>query len=183
MEFFKKKDASSAPEPPAPPSYAPPPPPRPAPPPAPAVEARPQQPVAPPVRTSQTLLGATLSIRGDVTSEENITIEGVVEGTIETTRDVIVAAEGRVKAGIRGTNIIISGKVKGNIVAMNKVDLTASGQLEGNIHAPKLAIAESALFKGSIDMSQPGEKKAKDPAAKDSKGTSKDTSKEASSSQ
>jgi cytoskeletal protein CcmA (bactofilin family) len=106
-------------------------------------------------RTSQTLVGRSLNVKGDITAEENITIEGIVEGTIETTRDVIIAADGRVRADIRATTVVISGRVKGNVFATNKVDLTASGQLEGNIQSPKLAIAESAMFKGSIDMSAP----------------------------
>lgn len=124
-------------------------------------------PVAPatastPQRGTHTLLGNTITIKGEITAEDNITIEGTVEGTIETTRDVIVAPEGRVKANIRGATVVISGKVRGNVAAMNKVDLTSTGQLEGNIQSPKLAIAESALFKGSIDMSAP-------PAKSDSK--------------
>ena len=75
---------------------------------------------------------------------------------METTKDVFVGPEGMVRANIRAANIVISGKVHGDIVATNKVDLAPSAQLQGNIHAPKLAIAESALFKGSIDMSAPG---------------------------
>jgi cytoskeletal protein CcmA (bactofilin family) len=107
-------------------------------------------------RGSNTVIGANLTIRGDITADESITIEGTVEGTIETSNDVIVAPEGKVRADIRANIITISGRVKGNMFATNKVDLTSTGQLEGNIQAPKLAIAESAMFKGSIDMSPPG---------------------------
>jgi cytoskeletal protein CcmA (bactofilin family) len=107
-------------------------------------------------RGSNTVIGTNLTVRGDISADENITIEGTVEGTIETTNDVIIAPEGKVKADIRANVITISGRVKGNMFATHKVDLTSTGQLEGNIHAPKLAIAESAMFKGSIDMSPPG---------------------------
>jgi cytoskeletal protein CcmA (bactofilin family) len=125
-------------------------------PPAPAPAASPA-PAPTPRRGSNTVIGSNLTIRGDITADENITIEGTVEGTIETTNDVIVAPEGRVRADIRANIITISGRVKGNMFATHKVDLTSTGQLEGNIHAPKLAIAESAMFKGSIDMSAPGQ--------------------------
>jgi cytoskeletal protein CcmA (bactofilin family) len=101
------------------------------------------------------VIGTSITIRGDVTAEETVTIEGSVDGTIETTQNVVIAPEGRVRADIRASVITISGRVKGNMFATYKVDLTASGQLEGNIQAPKLAIAESAVFRGSIDMSQP----------------------------
>jgi cytoskeletal protein CcmA (bactofilin family) len=174
MSLFGKKESGSpasqetvpAPAPAAAPAPAPMqvPPARPAAP-SPVPETRPSAPVVP-QRVSQTLLGATFSIKGDVSADENITIEGIVEGTITTTRDVVVASEGRVRADIRAATIIISGKVRGNVTATNKVDLQATGQLEGNIHSPKLAIAESALFKGSIDMSSPDSRPAKESTKK-----------------
>lgn len=108
--------------------------------------------------TSHTVLGTSFVIKGEISAEENITIAGTVEGTIESSRDVIIAPEGRIKANIRGQNITIAGKVRGDVAATQKVDLTSTGQLEGNIQSPKLAIAESALFKGSIDMSAPAPK-------------------------
>jgi cytoskeletal protein CcmA (bactofilin family) len=163
MKFFdKKENSASQPEPPVPPPAQPiqpkpaevkyqPPVSNPVPAPAPAPAPR---------RGSNTVIGANLTIRGDITADENITIEGTVEGTIESSNDVIVAPDGKVRADIRANTITISGRVKGNIFATHKVDLTSTAQLEGNIQAPKLAIAESAMFKGSIDMSAPGQPKA-----------------------
>jgi len=106
-------------------------------------------------RTSQTTLGAGIIVKGDIKSDENMTIDGVLEGSVHSTRDVFIGSQGKVRADIWAANVIISGMVVGNITAMNKVDLTSSGQLQGNIRAAKLSIAESALFKGSIDMSSP----------------------------
>lgn len=112
-------------------------------------------PSAPSRSVTQTVIGSSLNVKGDIRSEENITVHGIVEGTIDTTQDVLVGPEGKVRATIRAANVTISGAVIGNVTATNKVDLMASGQLQGNIRAPKLSIAESALFKGSIDMSAP----------------------------
>jgi cytoskeletal protein CcmA (bactofilin family) len=64
----------------------------------------------------------------------------------------VVGPEGKVFANIKAGNVTISGKVIGNVTASGKVNLAPAGLLQGNIHAPKLAIAESALFRGSIDM-------------------------------
>ncbi len=146
MKFFDKKENNvTQPEPPAPPPQSAP------------KAADVKIPAASPEqkRGSNTVIGVSLNIRGDISADENITIEGTVEGTIETTHDVIVAPDGKVRADIRAATVTISGRVKGDVFATNKVDLTPSGQLEGNIQAPKLAIAESAMFKGSIDMSPP----------------------------
>jgi cytoskeletal protein CcmA (bactofilin family) len=166
MKFFDKKENSpgasnpvpnnpgnpinqqkAAPQPPQPPQQQPPPPP--------ISQPSPPKPVVQSGLTTQTLLGAGLIIRGDIQSEESVTIEGVVEGTIVCARDVVVGSQGRLRASIRAANVAISGRVVGDVTATNKVDLSAGGQLQGNIRSPKLSIAESALFKGNIDMSAP----------------------------
>lgn len=108
---------------------------------------------APVARTiGKTLIGNSVIIRGDITSEENLQIEGVVDGSIESSNDVHVGVEGRVNATIRASNIVIHGRVIGDVAATNRVELAPSALLQGNIRAPKLAIAETALFKGTIDM-------------------------------
>jgi cytoskeletal protein CcmA (bactofilin family) len=107
---------------------------------------------AKPVRTGKTLIGNSVIIRGDITSEENLQIEGVVDGSIESTNDVHVGTEGRVNATIRAVNVVIHGRVIGDCTATNRLELAPSALLQGNIRAPKISIAETALFKGSIDM-------------------------------
>jgi cytoskeletal protein CcmA (bactofilin family) len=107
---------------------------------------------AKPVRTGKTLIGNSVIIRGDITSDENLQIEGVVDGSIESTSDVHVGTEGRVNATIRAVNIMIHGRVIGDCTATNRLELAPAALLQGNIRAPKLSIAENALFKGSIDM-------------------------------
>jgi len=100
----------------------------------------------------QTIFGSSVMIKGDVMSEEDILVHGFVEGNIETSQDVIVGPEGKVFANIKASNVTISGKVIGNVTASGKVTLAPAGLLQGNIRAPKLSIAESSLFRGSIDM-------------------------------
>lgn len=117
----------------------------------------PKQPAAvvPTTHSVLTVLGSGLIIRGDIQSEDSITIEGVVEGTIVCARDVLVGSQGKLRASVRASNVTISGRVVGDVTATNKVELAPNGQLQGNIRSPKLSIAESALFKGNIDMSIP----------------------------
>ena len=102
--------------------------------------------------TNRTLIGNSVTIRGDITSDENLQIEGIVDGSIESNNDVIVGHEGRVNATIRAVNIIIQGKVVGDVAASNRVELAPSAMLQGNIRSPKLSIAETAKFRGSVDM-------------------------------
>jgi len=104
------------------------------------------------VLPQQTVIGATVMIKGDLTANESIVVDGFVEGSIETTGDVHVGMHGKVYATVRADNIKVSGKVVGNITASNKIELESTAVLEGNIRAPRLSISESALFRGSIDM-------------------------------
>jgi cytoskeletal protein CcmA (bactofilin family) len=104
------------------------------------------------VRTGKTLIGNSVVIRGEITSDENLQIEGAVDGSIESNSDIHVGTEGRVNANIRAVNIVIHGRVIGDCTASNKLELAPAALLQGNIRAPKLSIAETALFKGSIDM-------------------------------
>jgi cytoskeletal protein CcmA (bactofilin family) len=100
----------------------------------------------------KTLIGNSVTIRGEITSDENLQIEGVVDGSIEANNDVVVGHEGRVNATIRAVNIVIQGRVVGDVSASNRVELAPSAMLQGNIRSPKLSIAETAKFKGSVDM-------------------------------
>ena len=102
--------------------------------------------------TGKTLIGNSVVIRGDITSDENLQIEGVVDGSIDATNDVIVGHEGRVNAAISAVNVIIHGRVVGDVTASNRVELAPSALLQGNIRSPRLSIAETAKFKGSVDM-------------------------------
>jgi cytoskeletal protein CcmA (bactofilin family) len=98
-------------------------------------------------------IGKSIVIRGDVTGSEDLTVEGRVEGTIQL-RDhtVAVGSTGQVQAHIVAKAIVVLGQVKGNLTAAEKVDIREKGSVEGDIVAPRVAIADGAEFRGSIDM-------------------------------
>ncbi len=123
-------------------------------------------------QTGRTLIGSTVMIKGDLTANESILVDGFVEGSMETTGDVHVALHGKVYASVRADNIKVSGKVVGNITASNKVELESTAVLEGNIRSPRLSISESALFRGSIDMRPVVSKEAGDDTQKEKKPAS-----------
>ncbi len=98
------------------------------------------------------MIGRNIKIQGELSGDEDIVIEGRVEGKISVTKTVQVSESAQINAEIRAQTVIVSGKVMGNVVATEKIDIRPSGSLEGNIRAPKIAIAEGAQFKGSVDM-------------------------------
>ena len=100
-----------------------------------------------------TVLGPTLEIVGEMTSDEDVIIEGKFSGKLSCTSRITVGRTGVVEADLEADTIQISGKVRGNLNARHKIEIIASGYLEGNIRTPKVIVAEGAVFKGSVDMS------------------------------
>jgi len=100
----------------------------------------------------QTYVGPNVSLRGELTGDDDILLDGHVEGSVNVARSFRVGAEGRVHADVTARTVVIGGKVVGNVTASDRVELLPSGVLEGNIRAPKIVIADGAQFKGSVEM-------------------------------
>ena len=104
-------------------------------------------------------IGKSVVIKGELTGSEDLTIEGHVEGKIELRQNVLtIGPNGRIKAQVFAKSVVILGEVTGNVTASEKVDLRDNGSVDGDIAAPRVAIAEGAHFRGSIDMQRAGVK-------------------------
>lgn len=144
------------------PAAAPTPSPRPQAPPPPAPAPNPGRGPAPgPVASgAPCVIGSKTTFKGELTGDEDILIEGRVEGQVRISRDVRVGPTGVVKASIDAQSVVVSGEVNGDCSAVSRVEIQASGKLTGNIRAPKIVIAEGAQFKGNSDMSARKDKPA-----------------------
>jgi cytoskeletal protein CcmA (bactofilin family) len=98
------------------------------------------------------VLGPTLYFKGDLAAEEDLLIQGRVEGSITHTQRLTVGPQGTVKANIKAQLIIIEGTVEGDLHADKSVYVKENAKVCGNIFAPTVSIAEGANFSGSIDM-------------------------------
>lgn len=104
-------------------------------------------------------IGKSVIIKGELSGSEDLTIEGQVEGKIELRQNVLtIGANGKIKAQVFAKAVIILGEVTGNVTATEKVDLRDNGSVDGDIASPRVAIAEGAHFRGSIDMQRGGTK-------------------------
>jgi cytoskeletal protein CcmA (bactofilin family) len=100
------------------------------------------------------MIGPTIFIRGDLTGEEDLLIEGRVEGKIELrNHSVTVGKNGRIKADIYAKAITIEGSIEGNLYGEEQLIVRQSGTVRGNIVSPRVALEDGSNFKGSIDMS------------------------------
>ena len=102
-------------------------------------------------------IGKSVVIKGELNGSEDLTIEGHVEGTIQLRDHVLtIGPNGRIKAQVFAKSVIVLGEVTGNVTASDKVDIRDNGSLDGDIIAPRVAIAEGAHFRGSVDMQRKG---------------------------
>ena len=98
-------------------------------------------------------IGKSVVIKGELSGSEDLTIEGQVDGKIELRQNVLtIGPNGKIKAQVFAKSVIILGEVTGNVTASEKVDIRDNGSVDGDIAAPRVAIAEGAHFRGSIDM-------------------------------
>lgn len=94
----------------------------------------------------------SVSIKGELTVEEDLTVEGRVEGKIELKgHNLWIGPQGSVHAEVHAKSVIIAGKAIGNIFASELVEIRLSGSVQGNIHCPRVSLADGAKFTGRID--------------------------------
>jgi cytoskeletal protein CcmA (bactofilin family) len=99
-----------------------------------------------------TVLGPTVEIEGEIEGEEDLVIQGSIQGKIVSRRDLTVDSSGKVEASITTKNLAVSGMLTGNVTATERVEVRKEGKMVGDIKAPRVVIADGAKFKGNIEM-------------------------------
>ena len=112
-------------------------------------------------------IGKSVIIKGELSGSEDLTIEGHVDGKIELLQHVLtVSPNGKITAQVFAKALVVMGEVHGNITATDKVNIRENGSVDGDITAPRVAIAEGAHFRGSIDMQRSQGSKVADTKSK-----------------
>jgi len=98
-------------------------------------------------------IGKSVSIKGELTGDEDLTIEGRVEGKIELKdHNLVIGPHGTIKGQINAKNVTVKGKVLGNVSARELVEIKASGSVAGDIESLQISIVDGAYFKGRVDL-------------------------------
>ncbi len=115
--------------------------------------------VTPPIE--QATIGRTLVIKGEISGNESLYIDGHIEGSV-TCKDhrVTVGRNGVVAANIIARDVVIMGKVTGNVECADRVDVRSEGSLTGDIISRRISVEDGALLRGSVQLA-PGEKQEK----------------------
>ena len=102
-------------------------------------------------------IGKSISIKGDLSGNEDLVIEGKVEGKVELPNNQLtIGANGVVKAEISAKSVVVIGRVAGNVKGSERIEIQATGIVEGDVGAPRLVVAEGAVVNGSIQMTKQG---------------------------
>lgn len=99
------------------------------------------------------VLGSTLRFKGKLSADEDLLIQGHVEGSIKHTSNLTIGEEGRIKGNVRAEYIVVEGSVNGDLSGDKSVIVRNSANVDGNIYSPVVTLLEGAKFNGSIDMS------------------------------
>ena len=101
------------------------------------------------------MIGPTLVIKGELSADEDLVIEGQIEGTIaHHKKNLTVGKEGRVKADIHASSVIIEGQLVGNIHSEGTVSLSRTSSVKGDIYCGRIVMEDGARFSGRIEMGE-----------------------------
>ena len=101
---------------------------------------------------ASTVIGAGITIEGEVTSDEDVVVQGTLGGRLTAKDGVTIEAGGTVEADITSGPVAVAGSVIGNISSTDRVDLQNGARVVGNVKATRITIADGAQFKGNVDM-------------------------------
>ena len=102
-----------------------------------------------------TTIGPSIAITGELTSTEDIVVQGRVQGQV-TVRDglLTIGEQAQLRADVRGARVMVLGQLKGSIVASERIELAPTASVEGTLSADRVILTDGTRFNGSIDMGQ-----------------------------
>ena len=101
---------------------------------------------------ASTVIGAGITIEGEITADEDIVVHGTVRGKLTGKESVSIEQGAVVEADVAGGPMVVAGQVTGNITSSDRVDLQSGAKVVGNVKATRITIADGAQFKGNVDM-------------------------------
>ena len=122
-----------------------------------------------PASRQSAAIGASMHIKGEISTHEELLVDGEVEGSLESHSLLTVGPNGKVRANIKAREVVIFGSVRGNVEVIEKIAIREQGSLVGDIKTAGISIDDGAYFKGSIDIVRPEPKVITKPVRTDAK--------------
>jgi cytoskeletal protein CcmA (bactofilin family) len=100
-----------------------------------------------------------MRLRGDLFSDEELYLDGEVEGTIEVRQRLTIGPNGKVKASVKAKELVVSGSITGDVEAIDRISIMTGASIVGDVKTAGIVIEDGAYFKGGIDILRPEAKK------------------------
>jgi cytoskeletal protein CcmA (bactofilin family) len=107
----------------------------------------------------ETIIAASVKVEGDFASQGNVLIEGVVEGSIKTERDLRVGEQARIAADVSALNAVVAGEILGNLTVGERLELEATARVRGDVRAKVLVVSAGASINGRLSMGEAPEER------------------------
>lgn len=112
-------------------------------------------------RRETAVIGRSIRINGDLQGEEDLRIEGDVNGTVRLHNNTLtIGQEGKIRADVYAKSVVVDGVMEGDVYSSERVAIRKSATVLGNITAPRVSLDDGARFKGSIEMDPDAVEKA-----------------------
>lgn len=98
------------------------------------------------------MIGPGTTVRGNLSGDEDLTVEGRIEGTVRLSKNLEVAPGGTLEADVEARTVTIGGRITGNVAAADLLSVDAGAVMVGDVRTPRLIIADGAHFRGRVDM-------------------------------
>ncbi len=115
-------------------------------------------PVAPPAKSAATV-GKGMKVRGEIYSEEELYMDGEIDGSLEVRNRLTVGPNGKVKANVKAKELVVRGSIQGNVEAEDRIAIMNGASIVGDVKTAGIVIEDGAYFKGGIDILRPDVKK------------------------
>ncbi len=109
----------------------------------------------------ETIIAPSVKVEGDFVSEGNVLIEGMVEGSLRTTRDLRVGERARISADVGAANAVVAGEIRGNIVIAERLELEPTAKIYGDVKTKVFIVSSGASVNGRITMDETEERTGK----------------------
>ncbi len=100
----------------------------------------------------ETIIGASVKVKGDFNSQGNIVVEGIVQGNLKTKGSLLVGDKAKITANVEAKEAKIGGEIKGNVKIKDYLELTATAKIFGDVEASSLSVERGAILNGKCTM-------------------------------
>lgn len=104
------------------------------------------------IKEAETIIGPSVKVKGNFHGDGNIIIEGIVEGTVNTSQNLLVGTKAKITANVEANEAKIAGEITGNIKVKGYLEISGTAKISGDIEADSISIEKGAVFNGKCQM-------------------------------